>query len=275
MTISVYMHLLTCCIFPFAGVSLGKIAESRTEPGNGVVAKIDDQDVFIGRYDWVSENIREQCVRSSSPEETEIWVGSTSHGMVGVIKLSDTLRQEAKGIINTFKKEGKDVYLLSGDDPNIAKKIGRLAGIPDHHIFGGQRPEDKSRFVFNLKSRGDIVGMVGDGINDTIALGCADVGVAMGRGADAAGSAADVVLLGNNLGQLKEALSISEDAMSKIRQNLVLALVYNIVGIPIAAGVLLPKYNVMLSPTFAAAMMACSSIVVVTNSLLLRKPYDT
>jgi P-type E1-E2 ATPase len=192
--------------------------------------------------------------------------------MVGKIELSDTLRTEAKAILSFLKGRGKHIYLLSGDDPSIAHNVGLLAGVEEANIFGGRRPEEKARFVEELKSNGHTVAMVGDGINDTIALGTADVGVAMGKGADAAGSAADVILLGDNLNQLKEAIMIGDNTMAKIRQNLGLALVYNILGIPIAAGILLPEYGIMLSPTFAGAMMACSSIVVVSNSLLLKNP---
>lgn len=253
-----------------AGISLGKIASSTTVPGNGVIAKIDGDDVYVGRCEWVCDQIGQQHSRSSSPQVTEIWVGSAGHGMIGKIELSDSLRSETKDILELLKNQGKSVYLLSGDDPVIAQNVGLQAGIAKENIFGGSKPEDKAKFVDNLKLKGNVVAMVGDGINDTIALGTADVGIAMGKAADAAGSAADVILLGDNLSQLTDALSISENTMSKIRQNLGLALIYNTLGIPIAAGILLPKYGMMLSPTFAAAMMACSSIVVVGNSLLLK-----
>lgn len=266
---------LSSIIFPkinlCAGISLGKIADSVTVPGSGVAAKIDGDEVYVGRCEWVCDNIGQQCNRSSSPQVTEIWVGSDRHGMIGKIELADTLRDETKQTLSILNEKGKHIYLLSGDDPSIARSVGLSAGIKETNIYGGRQPEDKARFVDELKSNGEVVAMIGDGINDTIALGTADVGIAMGQGTDAAGSAADVILLGDNLNQLTEVLTISDNTLSKIRQNLGLALAYNVVGIPIAAGILLPQYGMMLSPTFAAAMMACSSIVVVSNSLLLKK----
>lgn len=258
-------------IFHCVGVSLGNIAGSITEPGNGIIAKIDGDDIYVGRFEWVSKNIGAEYRRSCPPKHTEVWVGSATQGMIGSIVMSDTIREEAYSVITELRKQGKNIYLLSGDDPKIAEDIGLLAGIPPENVFGGRKPEDKAIFVDDLKSKGGIVAMVGDGINDTIALGAADVGIAMGHGADAAGSAADIILLGDNLNQLVDAMSISRDTLSKIRQNLGLALIYNTIGIPIAAGVLIPQYNIMLSPTLAAGMMACSSIIVVSNSLLLKR----
>lgn len=225
----------------------------------------------MGRYDWVSGLVGCASRRSSPSECTEIWIGSQTRGIIGSIALSDSIRDESPSVIDDLKRSGKKVYLLSGDNAVIAEHVGKSIGISQQHIFAEKSPEEKARFVTELQSQGEIIAMVGDGVNDTIALGSADVGIAMGRGADAAGCAADVVLLGDNLVQLKEAMKIGEATMSKIRQNLGLALVYNTVGIPIAAGALLPKYDIMLSPTFAAAMMACSSIIVVGNSLLLKR----
>jgi P-type E1-E2 ATPase len=260
-------------LFLFAGISLGKIANSRTEPGNGVSAIIDGEEIFVGRHEWVSRLAGCATRRSSPSECTEIWIGSQTRGMIGSITLSDSIRNESSSVVDDLIQSGKKVYLLSGDNAVIAGHVGKSIGISQENIFAGKSPEEKARFVTMLQSQGEIIAMVGDGVNDTIALGSADVGIAMGRGADAAGCAADVVLLGDNLMQLTEAMNIGESTMSKIRQNLGLALVYNTVGIPIAAGALLPKYGIMLSPTFAAAMMACSSIIVVGNSLLLKRTY--
>jgi Cu+-exporting ATPase len=179
------------------------------------------------------------------------------------------VRRESSDVVDALKRSGKTVYLLSGDNEAIALEVGRECGIEENNIMSGQSPEDKSRFVRELQERGDIVAVVGDGVNDTIALSAADVGFAIG-GADAAGSAADVVLMRNTITAVNDALHIGEATMSKIKQNLGLAMAYNAISIPVAAGALLPGYGIMLTPSIAAGVMAMSSIVVVSNSLTLK-----
>lgn len=256
-----------------AGIQPGKIATSATEPGNGVSAKIDGEDIYVGRQQWVARKTGDLSIRPSQPEFTEIWVGSSSDGVLGKICLSDSVRKESRDVIQGFQKEGKKVFLLSGDNREITRRVGTMIGIPEGNILSEKSPEQKAEFVDTLKNSGETVAMVGDGVNDTIALGSADIGIAMGKGTDAAGSAADVVLLGDKLTQLQEAIFIGDTTMAKIKQNLTLALMYNSLGIPIAAGALLPKFDIILSPTLAAAMMACSSIVVVGNSVLLKRKF--
>ena len=184
---------------------------------------------------------------------------------------TDTLRSDAREVVASLQQSGKRVILLSGDDEAVARQIGSDVGIAPADAHGRMRPEQKATFITDLRASGASVAMVGDGVNDAVALSAADVGVAMGGGADAAGEAASVVLMGNRLSQLLEGLHLGEATLAKIKQNLGLAVVYNVIGIPIAAGALLPAYGIALSPAAAATAMACSSVCVVMNSLLLRR----
>lgn len=235
------------------------------------MGEIDGDSIFVGRKAWVFDSLALKSTDLPSKSLTEVWIGTTKMGVLARLLFSDNLRHESSEVISTLIQQHKNVYLLSGDKVEVATDVGLMAGIPAENILGGQSPEDKCKFVDSLRTRGERVAMVGDGVNDAIALSAADVGIAMGKGTDAAGSAANVILLGDRLTQVQESLDIGEATLNKIKQNLMLALVYNAVGIPIAAGVLMPTYGIMLSPTFAAAMMACSSIIVVSNSLLLKK----
>jgi P-type Cu+ transporter len=237
-----------------------------------VFAVVEGQDVYVGRRSWV-----ESCVGDVSPlpnstsKSTTVWVGVKGRGIAGKLEFSDTLREDAKQVVKDLARSGKQVVLLSGDDEGVARSAALDAGINLSNVYGRVKPEDKAKFVTQLRDNGASVAMIGDGVNDAVALSAADVGIAMGGGTDAAGAAADVVLMGDRLGQAVEALRLGGATLDKIKQNLGLAVVYNVIGIPLAAGALLPSHGIALTPTVAAGMMACSSIVVVANSLLLRE----
>jgi len=211
-------------------------------------------------------------------QETEIWVGSEKHGgVMGRLTLVDSLRPDAAAMVDTLKKDMgiKRVLVLSGDQLKATQSAAAAAGIPPEDVYAGVNPEGKANFVRKLREQeGAVVAMVGDGVNDAVALSAANVGIAMGGGTDAAGEAASVVLPGDKLRQVPEALELGRLALGKIKQNLALAVAYNSIGIPLAAGALLPGWGIALSPTVAATMMAGSSIAVVTNSLLLRREVD-
>ncbi|KAK3244818.1 P-type ATPase, partial [Cymbomonas tetramitiformis] len=160
--------------------------------------------------------------------------------------------------------------VISGDNEAAVWAVADAVGIRREDAFGGQLPADKAEAVRLLQAEGQVVVMAGDGVNDAPALAQADVGMALSHGMDAAGEAADVVLIGERIGQVADTIELGRATFDKIKQNLVWALGYNLVGIPLAAGVLLPAYEFSLNPSTAGAMMAVSSIAVVSNSVLLR-----
>ena len=161
-----------------------------------------------------------------------------------------------------------DVYMITGDNSRTAKAIAKKVGIKN--VFAQVLPQDKSNHVKTLQDKGRIVAMVGDGINDSPALAQADVGIAMGSGTDVAIQSGNIVLMRNDLRDVSKAIKLSRMTMSKIKQNLFWALIYNALGIPVAAGMLYPLTGWLLSPILAGAAMAMSSVSVVSNSLLLK-----
>jgi Cu+-exporting ATPase len=188
--------------------------------------------------------------------------------VAAVVSIADTLRPEAASVVARLTAAGLRVVMLSGDRRAAAEAIARSAGI--HAVIAEVRPDDKVAAVKALQDQGRIVAMVGDGINDAPALAQADVGLALASGTDIAVEAADVALMRSHLGGVAAAIQLARKTMATMKQNLFWAFIYNIVGIPIAAGVLYPATGLLLSPVIASAAMAFSSVSVVTNSLRLR-----
>jgi len=182
--------------------------------------------------------------------------------------VADPLRASSAAAIAALRAAGLDVVLLSGDTPAVAAAVAREAGI--ERVVAGVLPEGKVAEMRRLQGAGRVVAMVGDGINDAPALAQADVGIAVGGGTDVAASAADVVLMRGDLTGVVSALALARRTMRTMRQNLFWAFAYNVVGIPVAAGVLAPWTGWQLTPTLASAAMAVSSVSVVTNALRLR-----
>lgn len=164
--------------------------------------------------------------------------------------------------------------MSAGDTQDAVNVIAKQAGVDPSSAWGGVSPQQKGVVIQQLQQQSGVVAMVGDGVNDAPALAAADVGIAMSGGMDAAGEAASVVLMGDRLGQVLEAIDLGRATYGKIKQNLAWALVYNLIGIPLAAGALLPQFGIALNPSVAGGMMAFSSLAVVTNSLLLRAQFS-
>ncbi|MEP6766744.1 MAG: HAD-IC family P-type ATPase, partial [Gemmatimonadaceae bacterium] len=189
--------------------------------------------------------------------------------LAGAIAVADTIRPTSAAAVQSFRALGLDVIMLTGDTERTAQAVAKLAGIAE--VRAELLPGGKVAAIKELQQAGKVVAMIGDGINDGPALAQANVGMAIGTGADIAIDAADVVLMRGDLESAVQAIRLSRRTMKTMRQNLFWAFVYNVVGIPIAAGVLYPAFGLLLSPMLASAAMAFSSVSVVTNSLRLRR----
>lgn len=235
---------------------------------------VDGKQYYIGNMTWIQSKTGKMHVPdnlSSTPagDCTTVWVGIEGAGIIGRIALNDTLREDVQDVVRRLDIMGMKTVLLSGDDQPIVQRMADGAGIKE--AYGGIKPEEKASFISRLQAENKCVAMVGDGVNDSIALSAADVGIALRSGTDAAGEAADVVLMGDRLSQVLDAIHLGRETLKKIKQNLGLAVIYNTFGIPVAAGALIPSFGIALSPAVAAGMMALSSIGVVGNSLFLRQ----
>ncbi|TNE57522.1 MAG: copper-translocating P-type ATPase [Alphaproteobacteria bacterium] len=230
--------------------------------GEGVFAKVEDAPIAVGNSALMQRaGVSLESTTSQGSDGTQIFV-ARHHKPLGSITLTDSLRQEAAGAVKLLKARGLKTALLSGDRPDIARKVGDELGIDVAQ--GSMKPDEKLRWIEEAQGAGERIAMIGDGINDAPALAKADLGIAMGEGTDIAMATADITLLRNDLELIARSLEIAQATHRKIWQNLGWAFVYNIIGIPLAA-------LGLLAPTFAAAAMALSSISVVSNSLLLAR----
>eukprot|EP00878_Enallax_costatus_P010699 GHUV01011175.1.p1 GENE.GHUV01011175.1~~GHUV01011175.1.p1 ORF type:complete len:791 (+),score=278.39 GHUV01011175.1:1241-3613(+) len=263
-------------------LKLPAVTEAKTEPGSGVAALVGGQRVLVGRPDWVLSQLPPTAT-SASPQLsqtttdqagklTSVYV-SVGDQLLGGLGFRDTLRPDAVETVRTLQQMGLRVFLLSGDDTATVKAVAAQAGIAAEDAYGSNTPREKLEVIRRLQASSMKLAMVGDGVNDAPALAAADVGIALKGGLDAAGEAASVVLMGDRLSQVVDCITLGQATLYKIKQNLAWALMYNVVGIPLAAGALLPSMGVALNPSAAGGMMAFSSVAVVSNSLLLRAQY--
>lgn len=250
-------------------------SDIQTVPGYGVVAQISEQTVHLGTADWLT-----QCQVAIAPDHLQqsrdlqnqgktIVHAAIDQQLVGLLALTDTLRSDAASTLHQLQDLGLQVMLMTGDQRNAALAIAQSLTLPDSAVLASVRPDEKSKAIAQLQAQGQRVAMVGDGINDAPALAQADVGIALHSGTGVAIETADIVLMGDRLQDVVRAIRLSQATFRKIQQNLTWAMVYNLVGIPVAMGVLLPQFGLILSPATAGAFMALSSITVVLNSLLL------
>lgn len=265
-------------------LSIPDAVDFRTEPGLGVSAVVEGTLVLLGNCDWlhwhgisVSETAQKQAHKLATDGKTVVFV-AVGDAVAGLIAVQDTLRPDAKAALDELRQMGLRVMLLSGDTQQAASVTAKQLGLDSADVMAGVLPAKKAAAIEELQARltkggtqHSIVAMVGDGINDAPALSQADVGIALHSGTDVAMETAEIVLMRDNLTDVVESIQLSRATLSKIRQNLFWAFAYNTLGIPLAAGVLLPSLGFVLSPSGAAALMAFSSVSVVTNSLLLRR----
>ncbi len=270
------------------GLSLLTAHNFQTSPGLGVSALVEDQPVYLGNLDWltqqeivVSDNAQYQVMQLAEAGKTPVYA-AMSGVLIGVIAVADTLKPDAEETVACLRSMGLQVMVLTGDQPQVAEAILRPLSLPASSVLAGVRPSEKAAAISQMQSQGHCVAMVGDGSNDAPALAQADVGIALQSGTDVAVETAQIVLMRNAiqgdsstsyLMDVVEAIRLSRGTFRKIQQNLFWAFAYNALGIPVAAGALLPTLGVILNPAAAGAMMAFSSVSVVTNSLLLRRSF--
>jgi Cu+-exporting ATPase len=255
------------------------VTEFAAVPGGGVRATVDHQRVVVGSLRLLSEEavaarpperLSELATAASARGETAVWV-AVDGAIEGLLTIADRLKPEAPAAIAQLHAAGIEPWLLTGDRHEVAQAIGADAGIAPGRIVAGVQPAEKATTVASLQATGRRVAMVGDGLNDAPALAQADLGVAIGTGADVAVEASDVTLVGDDLRAVPASIGLARATMGIIRQNLVWAFGYNVLLIPVAAGILYPLTGWTLNPALAAGAMALSSVSVVTNSLRLRR----
>ncbi len=255
------------------GIGTGPVEGFEALSGLGARALVDGTAVLLGNRKLIEQEgvrldgLSQTGDRLSGEAKTCVFVAREGKA-AGVIALADVPKDTAAETVATLKGMGLKVGLITGDNEGTARAMGRALGID--RVLAEVLPGGKAEEIGHLKAQGEVVAMVGDGINDAPALSAADIGIAIGAGTDVAIEASDITLIRDDLRAVPEAIRLSFRTMKAIRQNLFWAFIYNVIGIPVAAGVLYPFFGVLLNPVYAAAAMALSSVSVVTNSLRLR-----
>ncbi|MFW9260355.1 heavy metal translocating P-type ATPase [Nostoc sp. CALU 546] len=287
-------------------LSIPNAVDFHTEPGLGVSAVVEGTVVLLGNWDWLSwhgissSETAQQVAQDLAADGKTVVCVAVGGTFAGLIAVSDTLRPDARSTVDKLRQMGLRVMLLSGDRKEAAIAIAKQLGIDSVDVIAGVPPAKKAAAIQSLQLEGtrgqrayegtkktpnsplptphsalttqhSVIAMVGDGINDAPALSQADVGIALHSGTDVAMETAEIILMRDRLNDVVESIQLSRATFNKIRQNLFWAFAYNTVGIPLAAGVLFPSLGFVLNPSGAAALMAFSSVSVVTNSILLRR----
>jgi len=245
----------------------------RSMTGKGVIGTVAGHEIAVGNQRLLQELEIDAAELSASAEalrqggETIAYVAVDGRA-AGLLGIADPIKPEAAHAVRDLQAEGLRVVMLTGDSPTTAAAVARKLAISEYEA--GVLPDSKADVIRKLQQQGRIVAMAGDGINDAPALAQAQVGVAMGTGTDVAMESAGITLLKGDLLALVRARRLSKAVMRNIKQNLFFAFIYNSVGVPIAAGILYPKFGILLSPIIAAAAMSFSSVSVIGNALRLR-----
>lgn len=253
------------------GLAACEVEQFKALPGNGLTASLNGAVLLGGSYKFISEQIpvpdeiKEKSERLSEEGKTPLFF--TCDGVLcGIIAVADIIKEDSPQAIKEMQNMGIYVVMLTGDNERTAKAIGAKAGVDE--VIAGVLPDGKESVIRELKKKGNVI-MVGDGVNDAPALTSADIGIAIGAGADVAIDAADVVLMKSRLSDVPASIRLSRATLRNIHENLFWAFIYNIIGIPLAAGIFISVLGWQLNPMFAAAAMSLSSFCVVTNALRL------
>ncbi len=257
------------------GRTAGEITQFETLPGYGVTACIGLDRYYIGNSALLTNHniaMPDELTRLSQSwtheASTVVWVAAADR-VLALLAIADPLKATSEQAVNRLQQAGLKVYMLTGDNQATAEAIARKVGVKN--VIAGMLPEQKALFVKQLQQNGEVVAMIGDGINDSAALAQADISIAMGHGSDIAMDVAAMTIISDDLNRIQQAIHLSQQTTVTIRQNLFWAFIYNVIGIPIAAGVLYPCCGFLLNPMIASAAMAMSSVCVVSNSLRLNR----
>jgi len=256
-----------------AGLNIPEAKNVTAVTGHGITGMLDERHILIGTSKYLRENEvdtdgLEDIAGIYTPQgKTPIMIAIDGKP-AGVFAVADTVKEDSKEAIELLHRMGLEVYMITGDNTVTAKAIAKEVGVD--HVLAEVLPEQKAHEVQKLQSQGKVVAMVGDGINDAPALAAADIGLAIGSGTDVAIEAADITLIKGSLKGVVTAMDISRATMRNVKQNLVGAFGYNVLGIPVAMGLLYPFFGILLSPIIAGAAMAFSSVTVVSNANRLR-----
>jgi Cu2+-exporting ATPase len=256
------------------GVPMVPITNFVSVTGQGVRAKVEGEEYFVGNPSFLKANqikINEDFLQKSTIWEAEAKtvIGfANATNVLALLAISDEVKPTSVTAIRELEQMGIAVYMLTGDAEKAAQAMAAQTGIT--HYKGGVLPQQKADFIKELQAQGKTVAMVGDGINDSTALAQADVSIAMGKGSAIAMEVANMTLMTSDLHKISQAIRLSKATVATIHQNLFWAFIYNVIGIPIAAGILFPFNGFLLNPMLAGAAMALSSVSVVSNSLRLK-----
>jgi Cu+-exporting ATPase len=256
-------------------LSLQRLEGFESLTGAGVRGRVDGHEVLVGQRAFLEKNgIADSTIQADRASELQqqgrtVLFVAVDQKFAGLLAVADPIKETSAEAVRALHALGLRLIMLTGDQEITARTVASQLGIDD--FVAGVRPEEKLQHVRRLRGQGHVVAMAGDGINDAPSLAEADVGIAMGTGTDVAIEAADVTLVKGDLRGIVKSVVLSRHVMRNIRQNLFFAFVYNILGVPIAAGVLYPVFGILLSPMIAAAAMSFSSVSVVTNALRLRR----
>jgi Cu+-exporting ATPase len=259
------------------GIQLQSASEFTSVTGKGVVAKVGTKRVAVGTIELLREmriddetalaGLEANAELMRQTGQTVMFVAVEGHP-IGMLGVADPIKASTPAALRFLKQEGIRLVMVTGDHAVTAQAVAKELGLED--VRAGVKPEDKSRIVQELQQQGHVVAMAGDGVNDAPALAQADVGIAMGTGTDVAMENAGVTLVKGDLRGITRAHRLSKATMRNIRQNLFFAFVYNMIGVPVAAGLLYPFFGLLLSPMLASAAMTLSSLSVISNALRLR-----